>query len=237
MDPDKGHLLSHNRVVQRWGGFGARCSRGCQALPPGPGTCWVSREMCIPDKLRVPLARRENWGTGCFVFVQLYPVISSLSAHFPYEIAWEFCGNDFRPWLLLFDIAVNFPGLGWCGFFLPQMRTIPGDNCWHCLPQMQGDTRGSEESASPRLMGFVSGSLRLRSGKLLSPRSLMWRFYRNDFWLLRALYEVWLSVLILNEAKESVKMEAVGFESRYSSSKKELYFKNNLLHVFERLQF
>lgn len=51
--------------------------------PPG--------DRCAPDKLRVPLVRKENGvgvgDAGCCVFVQLYPVIPSLLANFPYEIA------------------------------------------------------------------------------------------------------------------------------------------------------
>lgn len=65
----------------------------------------------------------------------------------------------------------------------------------------------------------------------------MWKFYRNNFCLLRALFEVLLLLLVLNETRESDKMDFVGFGNRHSSSKKEFYFKNILLHVFERLQF
>lgn len=40
-----------------------------------------------------------------------------------------------------------------------------------------------------------------------------------------------LSLLILNETKESDKMEVAGFGNRRSSSEEEFYFKNILLHV------
>ena len=59
----------------------------------------------------------------------------------------------------------------------------------------------------------------------------MWRFYRNDFCLFRALFEVLLSLLIFNETRESDKIEFVGFGNRHSSSKKEFYLKTILLHV------
>ena len=65
---------------------------------------------------------------------------SRLFAHFPYETAQtESFGNDFRSLLLMLNVAVNFPGLWWWGYFLPGMGKIPGGNCWHCLPQLQGD--------------------------------------------------------------------------------------------------
>lgn len=73
--------------------------------------------------------------------------------------------------------------------------------------------------------------LKLRSEKLLSPGSLMWRFYRNDFCLFRALFEVLLSWLIFSETSESDKIEFGGFGKRHSSSKKGFYLKTILFHV------
>ena len=54
-------------------------------------------------------------------------------------------------------------------------------------------------------------------------------FVEMIFVCLRSLFEVFLSLLVLNKTKKSGKMEVLGFGNRRSSSKKEFCSKNILL--------
>lgn len=78
-------------------------------------------------------------------------------------------------------------------------------------------------------MGFKWKFIKFRCEKFVSFRSLIWRFYRNDFCFLRALFEVLFSLLILNEIKELDKMEGVRFGNRRFSFKKEFYFNIDII--------
>lgn len=97
-----------------------------------------------------------------------------------------------------------------------------------------------KESGSPSLIGLLSGpqwkSLPLGPGKLHIPGVKCGDFVEIISVSLRSLFEVFLSLLILNETKESGKMEVLGFGNRCSSSKKEFCFKNILLLCFEEIR-
>lgn len=141
----------------------------------------------------------------------------------------------------MFNIAVNFPGLWWWGYFQFGMEKIPGSNCWHCLPCLQRDKRTHMEGVRKPFAHWL-----VVWAPVEVPSTRAWETYVpevkcGDFAeiisvSLRSLFEVFLSLLILNETKESGKMEVLGFGNRCSSSKKEFCFKNILLCVLRRLE-
>lgn len=81
---------------------------------------------------------------------------------------------------------------------LTPVGKVPGDNCVHQSSSLtvrwQVDTVELRSQQALGSFAYYLGPrrkpLKLRSEKLLSPRSLTWRFDRNDFWLLTALFEV-----------------------------------------------
>jgi len=134
----------------------------------------------------------------------------------------------------MFNIAVNFPGLWWWGYSQFGMEKISGSNCWHCLPRLQGDkwthVEGVRKPLAHSLVIWAPVEVpSIQAWETYIPGVKCGDFVEMIFVCLRSLFEVFLSLLVLNKTKKSGKMEVLGFGNRRSSSKKEFCSKNILL--------
>ena len=106
-------------------------------------------EWWIPDNPRVLVIRKEKVG-------QVAMYLSKCTCHTSH---FKLRGNDFRSLLLMSNIAVNFPGLWWWDYFVPQWEishvVIVGVVFLNC--RVTSGHSGSEESANLRLICILSG--------------------------------------------------------------------------------
>lgn len=125
---------------------------------------------------------RENWAAGCHVSIHLYPSL--------------------LPCVCTSSLFTNLP-------------YEIADRVWHCLPCLQGDKWTHVEGVrKPLAHSLVIWSPvevpSIQAWETYVPGVKCGDFVEMIFVSLRSLFEVFLSLLVLNKTKKSGKMEVLG---------------------------